>query len=107
MSIQATMRVLEAADWAGKIDNQSATFTPSQLADITEHLGRIEARVLELISELDFVKSEKQAILKFINDSCYVFDGEGDDYSDAYVDAISHSMMPSVDYTGIDGVRKP
>jgi hypothetical protein len=107
MSIQATMRVLEAADWAGKIDNQSATFTPSQLADITEHIASREVRALQLINELENVKAEKQLILKFINDSCYVFDGEGDDYSDAYVDAISHSMMPSVDYKGIEGVRKP
>ncbi|MBF7823483.1 ead/Ea22-like family protein [Klebsiella quasivariicola] len=44
--------------------------------------------------ELD---SHKAALLKFISDSCYVFDGYDADISDAYVDAITSGLMPKLE----------
>lgn len=46
------------------------------------------------IAELD---SHKAELLKFINDSCYVFDGYDADISDAYVDAITSGLMPKME----------
>ncbi|HGH7464342.1 TPA: ead/Ea22-like family protein [Klebsiella pneumoniae] len=46
------------------------------------------------IAELE---SHKAALLKFIRDSCYVFDGAGEDISDAYVDAITSGLMPKLE----------
>ncbi|HBS5460039.1 TPA: hypothetical protein MAJ58_005209 [Klebsiella pneumoniae] len=46
------------------------------------------------IAELD---SHKAALLKFISDSCYIFDGFDADISDAYVDAITSGLMPKLE----------
>lgn len=45
-------------------------------------------------AELD---SHKAALLKFISDSCYIFDGFDADISDAYVDAITSGLMPKLE----------
>lgn len=45
-------------------------------------------------AELD---SHKTALLKFISDSCYIFDGFDADISDAYVDAITSGLMPKLE----------
>lgn len=46
------------------------------------------------ISELE---SQKSTLMKFIRDSCYVFDGDDADISDAYIDAISSGLMPKLE----------
>lgn len=43
------------------------------------------------------LESHKAALLKFISDSCYVFDGYDADISDAYVDAITSGLMPELE----------
>lgn len=49
-----------------------------------------EKRIAEL-------ESHKAALLKFVRDSCYVFDGYDADISDAYIDAASSSLMPKIE----------
>lgn len=58
--------------------------------------GGIEAtaKLHERIAELE---SHKAALLKFVRDSCYVFDGADEDISDAYVDAITSGLMPKLE----------
>lgn len=46
------------------------------------------------IAELE---SHKAALLNFIRDSCYIFDGADEDISDAYVDAITSGLMPKLE----------
>ncbi|MDK6849666.1 ead/Ea22-like family protein [Klebsiella quasipneumoniae] len=46
------------------------------------------------IAELEL---HKAALLKFIRESCYVFDGYDADISDAYIDAASSSLMPKIE----------
>ncbi|HHG0746188.1 TPA: hypothetical protein ACPUVF_003451 [Klebsiella pneumoniae] len=59
---------------------------------------KLERSILEdadkRIAELE---SHKAALLKFIRDSCYVFDGADEDISDAYVDAITSGLMPKLE----------
>lgn len=61
-----------------------------QCRGITDHCEVLQARIAEL-------ESHKAALLKFIRDSCYVFDGAGEDISDAYVDAITSGLMPKLE----------
>lgn len=46
------------------------------------------------IAELEL---HKAALLKFIRESCYVFDGYDADISDAYIDAASSNLMPKIE----------
>ncbi|EOY3722423.1 ead/Ea22-like family protein [Klebsiella michiganensis] len=62
----------------------------TQCRGITDHCEELQARIAEL-------ESHKAALLKFIRDSCYVFDGAGEDISDAYVDAITSGLMPKLE----------
>ncbi|MGJ0473384.1 hypothetical protein ACR6AP_01545 [Klebsiella variicola] len=62
----------------------------TQCRGITDHCEVLQARIAEL-------ESNKAALLKFIRDSCYVFDGAGEDISDAYVDAITSGLMPKLE----------
>ncbi|ENY6047945.1 hypothetical protein [Klebsiella pneumoniae] len=62
----------------------------TQCRGITDHCEELQARIAEL-------ESHKAALLKFIRDSCYVFDGADEDISDAYVDAITSGLMPKLE----------
>ena len=62
----------------------------AQCRGITDHCEELQARIAEL-------ESHKAALLKFIRDSCYVFDGADEDISDAYVDAITSGLMPKLE----------
>lgn len=62
----------------------------TQCRGITDHCEVLQARIAEL-------ESHKAALLKFITDSCYVFDGADEDISDAYVDAITSGLMPKLE----------
>lgn len=59
---------------------------------------KLERSILEdadkRIAELE---PHKAALLKFIRESCYVFDGYDADISDAYIDAASSSLMPKIE----------
>ncbi|HIE9717758.1 TPA: hypothetical protein ACXRZE_001366 [Klebsiella variicola subsp. variicola] len=66
------------------------TYWKTQCRGITDHCEVLQARIAEL-------ESHKAALLKFIRDSCYVFDGAGEDISDAYVDAITSGLMPKLE----------
>lgn len=59
-------------------------------AELVEALEKAQQRIAEL-------ESHKAALLKFIRDSCYVFDGADEDISDAYVDAITSGLMPKLE----------
>ena len=52
----------------------------------------------ELYARIAELEAHKVALLKFVRDSCYVFDGADDDISDAYVDAITSGLMPKLKY---------
>ncbi|HBX1991254.1 ead/Ea22-like family protein [Klebsiella pneumoniae] len=58
-----------------------------------EGVRRMVADYRQRIAELE---SHKAALLKFVRDSCYVFDGTDEDISDAYVDAITSGLMPKL-----------
>ncbi|MDK7833793.1 ead/Ea22-like family protein [Klebsiella pneumoniae] len=62
----------------------------TQCRGITDHCEELQQRITEL-------ESHKAALLKFIRDSCYVFDGADEDISDAYVDAITSVLMPKLE----------
>lgn len=66
------------------------TYWKTQCRGITDHCEVLQARIAEL-------ESHKAALLKFIRDSCYVFDGADEDISDAYVDAITSGLMPKLE----------
>ncbi|HBR2686133.1 TPA: hypothetical protein L9Q38_000772 [Klebsiella pneumoniae] len=55
-----------------------------------DRLRVAEKRITEL-------ESHKAALLKFVRDSCYVFDGCDADISDAYVDAADSELMPKLE----------
>jgi hypothetical protein len=61
----------------------------TQCRGITDHCEELQARIAEL-------ESHKAVLLKFVRDSCYVFDGTDEDISDAYVDAITSGLMPKL-----------
>lgn len=52
------------------------------------------AALRQRIAELEL---HKAALLKFIRESCYVFDGYDADISDAYIDATSSNLMPKIE----------
>ena len=56
-----------------------------------------ETTISMLRSRIAELESHKAALLKFIRDSCYVFDGADEDISDAYVDAITSGLMPKLE----------
>ncbi len=69
-----------------------------------EKAPELRAQLIEADSELEALRnriaeleSHKAALLKFIRDSCYVFDGADEDISDAYVDAITSGLMPKLE----------
>ncbi|EQA1588778.1 hypothetical protein RBQ08_RS03270 [Enterobacter hormaechei] len=66
------------------------SYWKTQCRGITDHCEELQSRVAEL-------SSHKAALLKFIRDSCYVFDGADEDISDAYVDAITSGIMPKLE----------
>ncbi|MCP6123518.1 hypothetical protein NL458_05250 [Klebsiella pneumoniae] len=66
------------------------TYWKTQCRGITDHCEELQARIAEL-------ESHKAALLKFIRDSCYVFDGADEDISDAYIDAITSVLMPKLE----------
>lgn len=66
------------------------SYWKTQFRGITDHCEELQARIAEL-------ESHKAALLKFIRDSCYVFDGADEDISDAYVDAITSGLMPKLE----------
>ncbi|EMM5376465.1 hypothetical protein RFE94_005425, partial [Klebsiella pneumoniae] len=75
-----------------KLENAQGmeTYWKTQCRGITDHCEELQARIAEL-------ESHKAALLKFIRDSCYVFDGADEDISDAYVDAITSGLMPKLE----------
>ncbi|MGY5644097.1 hypothetical protein [Escherichia coli] len=69
-----------------------------------EKAPELRAQLIEADSELEALRnriaeleSHKAALLKFIRDSCYVFDGADEDISDAYVDAITSGLIPKLE----------
>lgn len=56
-----------------------------------------EMEIAALRQRIAELESHKAALLKFIRDSCYVFDGADEDISDAYVDAITSGIMPKLE----------
>ncbi|ECK3534484.1 hypothetical protein FTH05_22750 [Salmonella enterica] len=94
------------------------TLTPEQVADITEsvrkgqswhayqeyknhkeqleklsvELDAAKQRIAELETNLAALAAENAGLNKFIVQSCYVFDGEQDELSDAYICAIDGRM---------------
>ncbi|SLO47995.1 phage EaA protein [Klebsiella pneumoniae] len=57
---------------------------------LVEALEKAQQRIAEL-------ELHKAALLKFIRESCYVFDGYDADISDAYIDAASSNLMPKIE----------
>ncbi|HIE9831604.1 TPA: ead/Ea22-like family protein [Klebsiella variicola subsp. variicola] len=66
----------------------------AELDAVLEREREKSRRVMSRIAELE---SHKAALLKFVRDSCYVFDGTDEDISDAYVDAITSGLMPKLE----------
>lgn len=69
-----------------------------------EKSPELRAQLIEADSELEALRnriaeleSHKAALLKFIRDSCYVFDGADEDISDAYIDAITSGLIPKLE----------
>ena len=56
-----------------------------------------EMEIAALRQRIAELESHKAALLKFIRESCYVFDGYDADISDAYTDAASSSLMPKIE----------
>ncbi len=52
----------------------------------------LEERIAELVTNLAALAAENAGLNKFIVQSCYVFDGEQDELSDAYICAIDGRM---------------
>ncbi|HFN0472814.1 TPA: ead/Ea22-like family protein [Klebsiella pneumoniae] len=100
----ANIRALvEALEKAQQVDEELCRLLPPGVeymdppdgGDVTplEGVRRMVADYRQRIAELE---SHKSALLKFIRDSCYVFDGADEDISDAYVDAITSGIMPKL-----------
>ncbi|MEG6300919.1 DUF551 domain-containing protein [Enterobacter hormaechei] len=70
------------------------SYWETQCRGITDQCEELQSRIAEL-------GSHKAALLKFIRDSCYVFDGDDEDISDAYVDAITSGMMPKLEAVSV------
>lgn len=83
---------------AGHVDAAKQMSSWRRLAkqNINEHEKAVNALDVarQRIAELE---SHKSTLMKFISDSCYVFDGHDADISDAYVDAISSELMPKLE----------
>lgn len=85
---------------ADKLKAHIDEMTAEQTASINE-LSRIIQREIKAKREAEKriaeLEPHKAALLKFIRESCYVFDGYDADISDAYIDAASSSLMPKIE----------
>lgn len=78
---------------AAKQINSWRRMAKQNIAEREKDIAELDA-ARQCIAELE---SHKSALLKFIRDSCYVFDGTDEDISDAYVDAITSGLMPKLE----------
>lgn len=68
-----------------------------RIAEMDAVLEREREKSRRVMSRIAELESHKAALLKFVRDSCYVFDGTDEDISDAYVDAITSGLMPKLE----------
>ncbi|EML7082525.1 hypothetical protein RYF40_002987 [Klebsiella oxytoca] len=96
--------LVEALEKAQQVDDELCKLLPPGIeymdppdgGSVTplEQVCRMIADYRQRIAALE---SQKSTLMKFISDSCYVFDGDDADISDAYVDAISSALMPKLE----------
>ncbi|MEA4521288.1 hypothetical protein VBQ35_25560 [Klebsiella pneumoniae] len=84
------VEALEKAQTERELFRRRFSLERSILEDADRDLEELRQRIGEL-------ELHKAALLKFIRESCYVFDGYDADISDAYLDAASSSLMPKIE----------
>ncbi|EPL4116179.1 ead/Ea22-like family protein [Klebsiella pneumoniae] len=89
-NILALVEALEKAQTERELFRRRFSLERSILEDADRDLEELRQRIGEL-------ELHKAALLKFIRESCYVFDGYDADISDAYLDAASSSLMPKIE----------
>ncbi|EIH8491660.1 hypothetical protein APV09_000751 [Escherichia coli] len=72
--------------------------TPQVVLALLDELEARDKRIAELETNLAALAAENAGLNKFIVQSCYVFDGEQDELSDAYICAID-GRMPQIPAT--------
>lgn len=78
---------------AAKQINSWRRMAKQNIAEREKDIAELDA-ARQRIAELEL---HKAALLKFIRESCYVFDGYDADISDAYIDATSSNLMPKIE----------
>ncbi|HIC8858926.1 TPA: hypothetical protein ACW72T_005447 [Klebsiella pneumoniae] len=91
--LEKNLALVEALEKAQQHIARQEQILLNQDESLSIRRGELEA-AHQRIAELE---SHKAALLKFIRDSCYVFDGADEDISDAYVDAITSGLMPKLE----------
>ncbi|EOU5899358.1 ead/Ea22-like family protein [Escherichia coli] len=75
-----------------------AEANPATVLELLDELEAQSKRIAELETNLAALAAENAGLNKFIVQSCYVFDGEQDELSDAYICAID-GRMPQIPAT--------
>ncbi|BBF60669.1 hypothetical protein E2865_03544 [Escherichia coli] len=75
-----------------------AKANPATVLELLDELEAQSKRIAELETNLAALAAENAGLNKFIVQSCYVFDGEQDELSDAYICAID-GRMPQIPAT--------
>ncbi|MCE9759218.1 hypothetical protein [Citrobacter portucalensis] len=90
---------LQDDNYASSICKYVKTVTPERIDLLIEYAEKLEAEVTDMAVQLANAESkcgelaaENAALNKFITQSCYVFDGEQHEISDAYICATDGGM---------------
>lgn len=84
---------------AGMAESYETTISMlrSRITELDAELEREREKSRRVMSRMADLELHKAALLKFIRESCYVFDGYDADISDAYIDAASSNLMPKIE----------
>ncbi|HBX8397740.1 hypothetical protein [Klebsiella pneumoniae] len=88
---------LESSKYTDAVPHIKYGFWTAYQAGGAELVEALEKKNAELGKYAGELESHKAALLKFIRESCYVFDGYDADISDAYIDAASSNLMPKIE----------
>ncbi|EIY5047020.1 hypothetical protein ML130_000156 [Klebsiella quasipneumoniae] len=80
-----------------KLERSILEDVDKRIAELDAELEREREKTRRVMSRIAELELHKAALLKFIRESCYVFDGYDADISDAYIDAASSSLMPKIE----------
>ncbi|EPM5599178.1 hypothetical protein ACTNF7_003433 [Citrobacter braakii] len=67
--------------------------------EVISILNDLENKLAIAQLQLKDVIKENKALTQFIKSSCYVYDGDGSDISDAYLCAYDSELMPKITVT--------